>query len=148
MGSNIDQFADGLLGLAEEMLELQELPRLVAEKAAPKLDRVIDQELEQGVGPRGQPWQPLKDGSGRIPFSSSSRMRNQIKVVPNGLNVKGKLSAPWNVHEFGSKNPRKGVPARPIYQTGELSPSWSKAVEEAAEEALEELTPKIRAAGK
>jgi hypothetical protein len=35
-----------------------------------------------------------------------------------------------------------------IYQTGELSPSWSKALEEASTEALEALTPKLHAAGK
>lgn len=146
---NGEQFADGLLAISNELLKLQELPRKTAEVGAEKIDRVIDQELESGTGPQGTPWEPLKNGSGRIPFSSSSRMRNQIKVLPSGTRIVGKLQAPWNVHQFGSKNPKKNVPARKIYQKGELSASWSKALEEASTEALEALTPKLHeAAGK
>lgn len=145
---NGEQFADGLLAISNELLQLQELPRKTAEIGAEKIDRVIDQELASGTGPQGTPWAPLKNGSGRVPFGSSSRMRNQIKVLPAGTKIVGKLKAPWNVHEFGSKNPKKGVPPRPVYQTGELSQSWSKALEEASTEALEALTPKLHAAGK
>lgn len=141
------QFSRALLDLAEELHGLTELPRKAAELAAPKLAQVIDDELAAGVGPRGELWPALKDGSGRVPFSSSDRMREQVSVAADGAVVRGKLLAPWNVHQYGSRNPRKGVPPRPIFQRGELSPSWSRAVEEATNEAFEELTPRLRAAG-
>jgi hypothetical protein len=144
---NGEEFASGLLAIAAELEGLTEAPRRVAAAAAPKIAAVIDDELARGVGPQGSAWPALKDGSGRVPFSSSDRMRGRIKVEAQGLVVKGKLLAPWNVHQYGSSNPKKGVPARKVYQTGELSPSWEKALEEANAEVLEEMTSKTRAAG-
>ena len=141
---NADQFVEGMMDISKALEELQEVPRLAVEKAAPKIEKIMVQDVAAGVDPQGQAWAPLKDGSGRTPFSSSDRMQRQIDVVPDGLKVRGRLRAPWNVHQYGSRNPRKGVAKRPIFQRNELPPSWDAAMTESAQEAFDEIASKVR----
>lgn len=94
--------------------------------------------FDQGIGPDGVAWAPLKDGSGRTPLNDSGRMRDDIR--PNSGSdfveiVAGARQARWHQEGTdpfvilpkakqalswpGGPGPRKkvnhpGLPARPF----------------------------------
>jgi hypothetical protein len=144
MGSNIDQFSQGMLDMANEMLALTETPRLVAEKAAPKLRELIIEEFDQGTDPSGAPWAPLKGkAAGRSPLVLTGRTRDSTRVVPLGTKVYGKLGGYMNIHQ----NSKGREPQRKAVMRGELTGKWREALEESAREALAELAPKLSEGG-
>ena len=126
---------------AQELLGLQELPRLVAIKAAPRLQRAIDQEFQDGTAPDGTPWAPLKRGTPRTPLSRTGRTREQVQVSPEGTRIKARFPPVMNILQSDAKSGRR--PARPVGWRSELPPTWETAIQEGAEEAAEELTRKM-----
>jgi len=146
MGSNIDQFSDGLMDIAREILALDEGPRKTAELAVPKIQALLEDELAAGVDPSGQAWEPLKDNSGRVPFSAPRRSRDAMTptVKAVGKFVVAKVSGWANIHQ-NSKRP--SLPRRQLVPKGGLTLSWEKAVEDATREAVAELAPRLTAEG-
>jgi hypothetical protein len=109
--NNADDFAKGLSEIAEEMLALSETPRKVAELAVPKIQALLEQEIASGVDPSGQTWEPLKNGSGRIPFSSPRHGKDAMKptVRAVGTFVVAKIGGWANVHQ---NSKRASLPQR------------------------------------
>jgi hypothetical protein len=129
MPNNGDEFAEGLLGIAHELYALGETARVTAELAAPRIQTLIDEGLAQGVGPDAKPWEPLKDRSGRVPFSNPRNPRDAMtpRVEPVGPLLRIRVSGWANVHNF--------------------TLAWRDAIQEAAKEATALLAPKLAAGG-
>jgi phage gpG-like protein len=138
-----NDFAAHLRGLAAELEGLSELPRLAAELAAPKIAGNVSAEFDAGTAPDGKGWAPLSTGKPSR-LTQSGAMRRKLTVVADGLLVRGKIYAPANIHQYGGKR----VPQRMIFPLpSELPESWEESLKAASTEAIEQLTPKLRAAG-
>jgi hypothetical protein len=143
---DVDQFSEGLLEIANEILKLDETPRRAAELAVPKIQELLDGELSRGVDPEGSSWEPLKDGSGRVPFSNPRRSRDAMtpKVEAIGKFVRARISGWSNVHQ---NSRRASLPQRRLVPRGGLTLAWEKALDAATEEAVAELAPKLSEGG-
>ena len=138
------KFSEGLLAIAEELRGLTATARLTADLAAPKISQNVQDEFTAGTSPTGDTWAPLKSG-GASHLDKTGSMRSKLQVTADGLVVRGKLYAPANIHQYGSK---RGVPARPLFPMPDkpLPDSWDASLTEAASEAFAQLTPKMQAA--
>jgi len=149
MTSSLEEGASVMRAIAKELEGLTAHARRTAEIAAPKIKEQVQEEFSAGQAPNGGAWAPLKDGS-PAHLEKTGRMAAKLKVEADGLVVRGKLYAPANLHQYGTKrkNGTVRMPARPIFPTKDATPpGWEKALEESAEQALEELTPEMTKAG-
>lgn len=97
------KFSESLLAIAEELRGLTATARLTADLAAPKLSQNVQDEFTAGEDPTGNAWAPLKSG-GASHLDKTGSMRSKLQVSADGLIVRGKLAAPANIHQYGSKS--------------------------------------------
>lgn len=106
---------------------------VVAEKLEPKLQAVLEAEYEQGRGPDGQTWAPLKADGSASHLQESGAMRAGTQVVRGVKGVSVRVPKPGGFHQDGTSR----MTARPLVPSGDTLPeSWAKAAEETALEVI------------
>ncbi len=131
-----------LLSLIER---LSDVPARTAAIAAPKLDRLVQRQFENGVDPYGRPWAPLRPstiGTGRKPppltgFTRKLRDGTGVKVRPGGrAGLVVKIGAPYGTfHQTGTRF----MVARRIMPQFGMPAAWRAVLTDASREACQSI---------
>lgn len=134
------------------------ISRAVTEEAK----SLTDETFRRGIDPTGKAWAPLRTRSGQ-PLRDTGRLQRSLAPVDTGRGFRLSTSLIYaRLHQQGGRvtarkskglyNARTGqhfgrsvrIPARPFLprQTGALPARWSKALEQAAREAISLLLRK------
>jgi hypothetical protein len=120
---------------AIRMMEASELEERIAKHATVTLQDALVQTLAAGETPEGKPWAPLRKGGGRAYPDASGKITtkstgNYVRVVLTGNEVYG---------HFGRTGKQVARPMLPSGGGSELPPLVSKALDEAALLAVEDV---------
>lgn len=140
------------LGKLESVLsDLANVPRIVAEKAAPRISRLLKRQFSAGTDPYGRRWPKLATGAAAH-LEETQRMRDGTKATPNiggraGIRIvvgaMGKRRRNPIVHQTGA--PRNNMPARKILPERGMPREWKEALDRSAREAYAEKFRRVRA---
>lgn len=132
-----------MMAIADVVRRVGQMPELVAERAAPKIADLLEQQAESGTDPYGVPWAPLRDGT-RSYLYDSGAMREGTDAVSAGTQIIASSPTPAEFHQGGTRR----MPARPVLPNdgSGLPLSWELAIEQAERELEAEIQAQIDAA--
>ncbi len=114
---------------------LEGMPAKVAQLAAEKIDRVLEQQYELGVDPYGEPWANLGEWANYRPsyLQETGAMRAFSTVEAHGSDILVTVPDPGGFHQAGTRY----MPARPVEPTQArgLPPAYEVAILQACSEA-------------
>jgi len=115
----------------------QKVTRETIKAAVPEIERLIQQQFDEGKDPYGKPWAPLKPSTLRRgrrppPLTDTRAMRDGIKVrgIEDGISIDVPASYA-SFHQEGA--PKVNLAARPMLPEHGLPESWEQAITSAAE---------------
>lgn len=102
-----------------------------------EMNVLLEEQFDQGIGPDGEPWAPLRPSTlrrGRTPppLSDTRKMRGDVRAVRVGTNVAIESEVPAGFHQHGTSR----MAARPMWPEGDMPERWSVRVALAANEGL------------
>ena len=123
------------IALLEELrgtfAKLEDLPKVAAELAAPRVDAAIKATARAGKTPDGKPWPPKKDGGQPLVHAADAITTEAVGTV-----VRARLTGPTVFHHYGA-----GVPKRQVLpDSGSIPPGVEAALRNAADEAFARAT--------
>lgn len=122
--------------LAREMRRLaKQAPKAVSRALGDTSHGLVVRGFDEAHAPSGASWAPLKDGAGR-PLDDTGALRRSVRLETKRLGFRLTSDTPYGAyHQEGTRT----VPARPFLPEEQLSPGFERALEAAADRALEDL---------
>jgi len=137
------------IGRLQAMLhDLALVPRRVAEIAAPRLTKLLQDEFRQGQDPYGNDWAPLAASTlarGRHPppLTDKRPLRRGTRAMVNPgrrAGIRILVGAPYGAfHQLGFRVGRTKVPPRRILPQFGMPKTWRAVLEKAARQAFREV---------
>lgn len=132
-----------LARMEERLRELADVPAKVSKKASEEIEKLMQEQFDQGTDAYGKAWKPLAPatvarGRGAPPLTDSGAMRGTLEVRPlPGAGVGITIDHPGGVHQTGWNGPQGKGPSRPIIPSrGSLPPAWSEVIKAEAVQAF------------
>jgi phage gpG-like protein len=123
--------------MADEMRRMaKEAPKAVSKAVGESSLRLVLQGFDQAKSPKGTPWAPLKEGTGK-PLEGTGKLRGGIRLRPVRDGFVLTSDSPHGIyHQEGTER----MPARPFLPDSDLHPTLERKLSDAADKALDKVS--------